>query len=101
MNFDLKAIDNKSTRDRTLIKLRNSPSLMVSAFGISKTRFLSSDPNEICSRLKLLFQEKHGGYNSNTFDEEFVVIVDKLLEEKCISKKQHKQLFINCNLLHE
>ena len=54
MNFDLKTQGNKSTRDRTPIKLLNSPALMVSASGISKTIFLSSDPDELCNRLKLL-----------------------------------------------
>ena len=37
MSFDTKAQGNKSTRDRTLIKLLKSASLMVSASGISKT----------------------------------------------------------------
>ena len=50
MNFDLKAIGKKSTRDRTLIKLLKSPGLMVSASGVSKTILLSSDPNELCDR---------------------------------------------------
>ena len=50
MNFDLKAVGKKSTRDRTLIKLLNSPGLMVSASGVSKTIFLSSDPNDLCDR---------------------------------------------------
>ena len=44
MKFDTKAVGNKFTRDRTLIKLLNSPGLMVSASGISKTIILSSDP---------------------------------------------------------
>ena len=87
MHFDLKAHANKSTRDRKLIKLLNSPGLMVSASGISKTIFLSSDPNELCDRLKLLLQEKHAGNNSDIFDQEIVAIVDKLLEYKCITKK--------------
>ena len=56
MNFDLKAIGKKSTRDRTLIKLLKSPGLMVSASGVSKTIFSSSDPDELCDRLKLLLQ---------------------------------------------
>ena len=34
-------------------------------------------------------------------NEEIDAIVDKLLEYKCISKKQRKQLFFICNLLHE
>ena len=63
MHFDERRVGNKSTRDKTLIKLLNSPAIMAS--GVSKTIFLSSDPNELCDRLKLLLQEKHGGNNSN------------------------------------
>ena len=47
MNFDIKAIGKKSTKDRSLIKLRKSPGLMVSSSGVSKTKFLSSDPNKL------------------------------------------------------
>ena len=97
MHFDERYIGNKSTRDRTLIKLLKSPTIMAS--GVSKTIFLSSDPNELCNRLKLLVQEKNGGNNSNLIDEEIVAILDKLLEYKCISKKQHKEILIKCNLL--
>ena len=99
MNFDLKAQGNKSTRDRTLIKLLKSPAIMAS--GVSKSIFLSSDPDELCSRLKLLLQEKHAGNNSDIINDEIVAIVDKLLEYKCISKKQHKQILIKCNLLQK
>ena len=99
MHFDPKAPGNKSIRDRKLIKLLNSPDLKVSASGVSKTIFLSSDPDELCERLKLLLQEKHAGNNSDIINEEIVAIVDKLLEYKCISKKQHKQILIKCNLL--
>ena len=101
MNFDLKAVGKKSTRDKTLIKLLKSPGLIVSASGVSKTIFLSSDPDELCDRLKLLLQEKHAGNNSDIINEEIVVIVDKLLEYKCISKKQLKQILIKCNLLQK
>ena len=65
MNFDLKAMGKKSNRDRTLIKLLESPVLIVSASGVSKTIFLSSDPDELCDRLKLLLQEKQAGNNSD------------------------------------
>ena len=99
MHFDLKTQGNKSTRDRTLIKLLKSPGLMVSASGVSKTIFLSSDPDELCIRLKLLLQEKHAGNNSDIINDEIVAIVDKLLEYKCISKKQNKQILLKCNLL--
>ena len=101
MHFDPKASGNKSIRDRKLIKLLNSPSLIVSASGVSKTIFLSSDPNELCDRLKLLLQEKHAGNNSDIINDEIVVIIDKLLEYKCITKKQHNQILIKGNLLQK
>ena len=99
MHFDMKAVGKKPTRDKTLIKLLKSPGLIVSVSGVSKTIFLSSDPDELCDRLKLLLQEKHAGNNSDLINDEIVAIVDKLLEYKSISKKQHKQIFIKCNLL--
>ena len=71
---------------------------MVSASGIS-IKLLSSDPNALCHRLKLLLQQKQVGNNSNKINGEMVAIVHKLLEYKCISKKQHKQILIKCNLL--
>ena len=99
MNFDMRAQDNKSIRDRKLIKFFNSPGLMVSASGVSKTIFLSSDPNELCNRLKILLQEKQAGNNSDIINLEIIVIIDNLSEHKCITKKQHKQILIKCNLL--
>ena len=97
MHFDERRVGNKSTRDRTLINLLNSPAIMAS--GITKTIFLSSDPDELCDRIKLLLQEKHAGNNSDIINEEIVAIVDKFLEYKCISKKEHKQILLKCNLL--
>ena len=97
MNYDTKSTGRPSTRHTSIIKILESPAIMASGF--SKTIILSSDPNELCDRLKLLLQEKHGGNNSNLIDEEIVAIVDKILEYKCISKKQHKQILIKCNLL--
>ena len=101
MNFDMKAQGNKSTRERTLIKLLKSPGLMISASGVSKTIFLSSDPDELRNRIKLLLQEKQAGNISNLIDEEIVAMVDNLLEYKCITKKQHKQILTKCNLLQK
>ena len=101
IKFDTKAQSKKSARYRTLIKLLKSPGLVVSASGVSKTIILSSDANELCDRLKLIFQEKNGGKISDIITQEIVVIVDKFLEFKCISKKQHKQIVIKCNLLHK
>ena len=76
MHFDTKAQGNKSTRDRTLIKLLKSPAIMAS--GVSKTIFLSSDPDELCKRLKLLLQEKHAGNNSDIINDEIVARVYNL-----------------------
>ena len=101
VNFDVKVPGNRNKRDRTLIKSLQSPSLMISASRVSKTKFLSSDPNELCDRVELLLQEKQAGNKTETFTDEIIALVDKLLEYKCISKNQPKQLLFNCNLLHE
>ena len=98
-HIDSRAPGRKSTRDSTLILLSKSPGLMVSASGVSKTKFLSSDPNELCDRLKLLLQEKQAGKNSKIINDEIVAMVDTFLEYKCISIKQHKQLLFKCSLL--
>ena len=46
MHFDLKAVGKKPTRDKTLIKLLKSPAIM--ALGVSNTKILSSEPDELC-----------------------------------------------------
>ena len=97
MKYDIKSTGRPSVRHNSMVKLLDQPAILASGF--SKRIILSSDPNELCDRLKLLLQEKHGGNNSNLIDEEIVAIIDKFLEYKCISKKQHKQILIKCNLL--
>ena len=99
MNYDTKSTGRPSIRHNSIIKTLDSPAIMAS--GISKTTFLSSDADELCERLKLLLQEKHAGNNSEIINEEIVVIVDKLLEYRCITKKQHKQILIKCNLINK
>ena len=54
----------------------------------------------LCNRLKFLLQEKQAGNNSDITNDEIVVIFDRLLEYKRISKKQHKQIITKCNLIH-
>ena len=97
---DVKAPGKKDDRDRTLIELLKPPGLMVSSSGISNTIFLPSDPNELRDKVNLLLQDKQAGKTSDLIKDEIVVLVDKLLQYKWISKKQHKQVLINCNLLH-
>ena len=99
MNYDTKSTGRPSTRHNSIIKILESPAIMAS--GISKTIFLFSDPDELCERLKLLLQEKNAGNNSEIINEEIIVIVDKLLEYRCITKKQHKQILIKCNLINK
>ena len=62
----------------------------------SKTRFLSSNPNEPCDRIKLLRQEKEAGINSDINTQEIVAIADKLLEYKCIFTKQQNFFEVKC-----
>ena len=99
MNFNIRQKGRKSDRDKSMIKLLKSPAIMAS--GISNIIILSSNPNDLCDRLKLLLQEIQAGNNSDLINKEIVAIVDKLLEYKCITKKQHKQILIKCNLLDE
>ena len=61
MQFDVRGKGIKYSRHSTLIKLLKSPAIM--AGGITDTKFLSSDPGELCDRLKLLLQEKQAGHN--------------------------------------
>ena len=66
-----------------MTKLPNSLATMAS--GISSTIFLPSDPDELRDRWKLLLQEIMVGTKSDLFFEEIIAIVDKILENKCIS----------------
>ena len=84
-------------RHKSMIRLPNQPP--TTASGYTKTIILSSNPDEFCNRVRLLLQEKHAGNNSDIINKESVAIVDELLEYKCISKKQHKQILNKCNLL--
>ena len=97
MTFDIKQKGQPSNRDKSLMKLNHSPAIIAS--GIS-TMFLSSDPNQLCDRIKLLVQEKQAGSNSNIINDEIIAIIDKILEYKCICKKQHKQILNKLKLLH-
>ena len=90
MIYDIKSTGRPSARHNSMVRLLNQPAIMASGF--SKTIILPSDPNELCNRLRLILREKHGGNISILIDEEILAIVDKLLEYKCIFKKQHKQI---------
>ena len=102
--FDINQIRRKSNRDKSFAKLFKSPIIMVSSSGLSsshkkncfsKMRFLSSDPNELCDREKFLLQEKQAENNSNMINEEKFSLADKLIECKCICRKQHNFLLLD------
>ena len=52
--FDEKDLVNKSTRDKSLIRLIKSPAIKAS---VVSTVLLPGNPNELCDRLRLLFQK--------------------------------------------
>ena len=56
MNYDTKSIGRPSIRHNSVVKILNSPAIMVS--GVSNILILSSDPDEMCDRLTLLLQTK-------------------------------------------
>ena len=97
MKYKLKNKGRPSIRHNSMIRFLNQSPIKGSGF--TKTIILSSDPDELCNRLRLLLQEKHAGNNSDIIIKESVAIVDKLIEYKYISKKQHKQILNKCNLL--
>ena len=91
MYIDEKAPGNKSTRDRSLIRLLKSAAIMAS--GIA-TKFLSSDPNDSCDKINVLLQEKQVVKKSIKFHEEIIAIAHKLPVYKCKSEKQHNILLV-------
>ena len=98
-NFDKKQKRPKKDRGKSLIKSLKSPAILAS--GVPTIFWIQSFGGSNRNRLKLLLQEKQFGNNSNIIYDEIVAIVDKLLEYKCISKKEHKQFSIECSLLHK
>ena len=55
-NYDTKSIGRPSIRHTSITKILESRAVLASGF--SKTIIPSSDPNELCDRLKLLLQKK-------------------------------------------
>ena len=91
--------NEKIIGDKTPIKLLKSPAIMASGF--SNTIISASYHDELCDRLTLLLQKKYASKNSDMIDEQIIAIVDKLLGNKCMSKKQPKQILIKCNVIPE
>ena len=97
MRFDTELTGNKNTRVRSLVNIITAPAITAGSLRKSKpnggsTKFLHSNLNELCDTVKLLPQEKRFGKKSNIIDEKIIFPVDKLLEYKCVSTKQHSTL---------
>ena len=93
----------KGTRERSLVSLLYSEAIRALDFyrGLpdhtrAKSRWMSTNPNHICKELNLLFQKNAAGNISNKIGEDVISIEDKLVEQKCISIKQHKFLLLPC-----
>ena len=95
-NYDAKSTCKPSIRHCSIIRRLSSTAIIAS--GIC-TIFLPSDPNEFCKRLRSIIQEKQNESDKIQFDGELFAIVDKLLEDKCITPFQHKKIFKKINLL--
>ena len=67
----------------------------------SWSHIFSENPNELSDWLRLTFQVKQAGNDTKRFDNEIIDIVDKLLEFKPITPKQHQQILIKFYLLHK
>ena len=57
--------------------------------------FLPSDPDDLVDQLKLLYFEKVGGNDSFLNNEQITAIIDKLLDDDCISPFQHQNMRSN------
>ena len=89
MNFSIGQEGRKSDTDKTLIKLLKSPAIMASPIS---TKFLPTDPDELCDKWKILLKEKKAGNKSDIINDEIGARVNKLLEYNCIFEK-HRNKF--------
>ena len=91
MKFNIEQKVQKSPRNESVMRLLESPAIISSGL---QTKCLPENPEELFERLKLLLQAKKAGNNSDKIKEETVMILDKLMKYKWISKKQHEQFFL-------
>ena len=93
MFFDEKALSNRNTRNKYLIRLHKSPGIMASGVSI---KLLPENSNELCDRWKLILQEKQVENNSDRIDKEITAIAYKILKHKRISTKQRSFSLPKC-----
>ena len=93
IRFD-KHARGKSFRDRNLIKnYIIKRAILASVLKSSeKTTFVSESPIDLCDRIFSIIQEKQAGIATNRFDNEIAGLIDEILQYKCITSSQHKQI---------
>ena len=74
MHFDEKCLGNKSTRDKSRIKLPKRAAIMTSEIF---TKILPENAKELCDRLKFLTQKKQSGSSSDKNNGDINAIADK------------------------
>ena len=60
---------------------------------------MSETLGELRNRLQKTDQEKQGRNCANRVDDDIVAIIEKLLENECITKTQHKNCLIKLQLI--
>ena len=63
--------------------------------GVSRTTFFSFDGDEFCKGLKLLFQQKQAGSNSDIIVQEIVAIVDNYLNTNVYLRNNISNFYLN------
>ena len=96
LNFDVIATSSKSTRDRSILRLLKSTAIKASGFLNNISRRKNFLIMNFCDRLELLWLEKQSRNNFNLIKNKVVAILDKKLENKCISKQPHEILLLKC-----
>ena len=94
MIFDKNSVGIKSNRDSSPFRLLESPAKISSRS--SNTRFVSFNPKKFCDRFTSLLQKKPAGHNFDLITEESIAVMNKLLQFKCNTIKQHLLLEFCC-----
>ena len=88
-------VRGKSLRDRNLIRNYFNRRVLV-ASGLKRSEgaiSFSKKPNELCDRICLIIHEKHAAKDTKRFDDESLVMVDKLLEKNALLPVHTKMIW--------
>ena len=71
----------------------------LSTSGSEPLSFVFRNSDEICSGQRSTIGKQENYNDSNIFDDEVVAVINKLIENNCINKDQHKVFSIKWNLI--